>query len=220
MLILPAGFPDPKVGAFDAMGLDGAVCADRYSRYGIYGYGQDHDNVEGFQKPSPIDWDEVNWAELQAKCFTRNADRFKVGRDNLESTLPLRPPSTIRDETRDVKGSSEGGFHGSLQQHRARSALLFRLWHRMEWTPTLQHYLRSLIMELGLHSGGEYEIFVLIDVKDGTPIHDDEEAVRQIKMSIPAEFRNMSILFDAQVLEEWYPDVEEHEYVLFPPKSG
>ncbi|KAJ5579589.1 uncharacterized protein N7459_005574 [Penicillium hispanicum] len=206
------GFPRPKLGAFDAMGLDGQVCADRYSRYGVYGYGENHPDVEGFQKPSPVNWETVNWATLQAKCYSRNADRYALGRDNLRTVLGLPSGFSTQRERGDGHKSSSGGSSGAVQRHKARSALLIRVWHTMEWTPNLIHYIRSVIMELSLHSGGEYDVFILVHVKDDTPIHTDTTAAEKLKrMYVPAEFREMAILFNNHVLESWYPDVEEHD---------
>ena len=33
--------PQPRFGSHEAMGLDGDVCTDRYSRFGAYGYDDD-----------------------------------------------------------------------------------------------------------------------------------------------------------------------------------
>lgn len=74
-------------------------------------------------------------------------------------------------------------------------------------------------MELSLHSGGEYEVFLLVHVKnESIPIYtDDAEVMRQIKAQfIPSEFRDMAVLFNEKTLESWYPKVEEHRYSTFP----
>lgn len=69
-------------------------------------------------------------------------------------------------------------------------------------------------MELSLHSGAEYEVFLLVHVKDDTiPIYSDDNTVQRLKeIYIPAEFRNMTIFFNNKLLEAWYPKVEEHRY--------
>ncbi|KAJ5583987.1 uncharacterized protein N7459_003787 [Penicillium hispanicum] len=209
-------FPRPKVGGYDAMGLDGEVCTDRYSRYAAYGYGENHQNVRGVFIPPPRDWESVNWATLQAKCYSRNSDRYALGRDNLDSVLalPSRFPFAAWDEQTDVykRSGAESAAADHAPRHHPRSAMLIRVWHQMEWTPNLIHYVRSVIMELSLHSGGEYEVFILVDVKDDIPIHNNDGTAEKIKkLFIPAEFHDISILFNNMVLQSWYPDVEEHE---------
>lgn len=74
-----------------------------------------------------------------------------------------------------------------------------------------------MIMELSLHSGAEYEVFILVHVKDDTPIHTDEESVRRLKDKyIPSEFHDMAILFNDKMLETWYPNVMQHKYDSSP----
>ncbi|RMJ24589.1 hypothetical protein PHISP_04545 [Aspergillus sp. HF37] len=83
----------------------------------------------------------------------------------------------------------------------------------MEWTENLKHNIRSLVMELSLHSGGEYEVFILCHVKDSNvPLYpDDGNAMRHVKARfIPREFLDMTLLFNDKTLESWYPKIEEH----------
>ncbi|KAJ5196597.1 Protein of unknown function DUF3405 [Penicillium cf. viridicatum] len=83
----------------------------------------------------------------------------------------------------------------------------------MEWSENLKQNVRSLVMELSLHSGGEYEVFLLVHVKDeSVPIYtDDADVMKEIKAQfIPREFRDMAVLFNEKTLESWYPRVEEH----------
>ena len=70
-------------------------------------------------------------------------------------------------------------------------------------------------MELALHSGAEYEVIILVEVKNITiPIFEDEEAYRQTLLkSVPAEFSDVTILFSRDLLEKWYPKIGRHKYV-------
>jgi hypothetical protein len=66
-------------------------------------------------------------------------------------------------------------------------------------------------MELSLHSGGEYEVFLMVHVKDDKlPIFSDAKTMRDLRESIPPEFRNISVFFNNKLLEAWYPKIEEH----------
>lgn len=71
-------------------------------------------------------------------------------------------------------------------------------------------------MELSLHTGGEYELFLLVDVKDPIlPISQDIDIRRVMETYIPAEFHDMTILFNEETLKSWYPKIDEHRYVSF-----
>jgi hypothetical protein len=66
-------------------------------------------------------------------------------------------------------------------------------------------------VELSLHSGGEYEVFLLVDVKDKSFNLAEDEVVGRLKEEyIPPEFHHMTIFFDEHMLEEWYPEIDEH----------
>lgn len=71
-------------------------------------------------------------------------------------------------------------------------------------------------MELSLHSGAEYEVFLLTHVKDNeTTLYgpDEGENVQKLKERyIPREFWGITIFFNEQTLESWYPMVDEHKY--------
>lgn len=204
------GFPESRFGSYEAMGLDGDVCTDRYSRFGAYGYDEDSiEDVRGFTRPPPVPWFDVDWRDLQSLCFERNGDRYKPGSSvNYMSQKPLyfrpgEPPRKIRDlET----GRSLNG-----KQFHLRSAVLIRAWHDMTWASNHREYLRALVMELALHSGAEYEVFLLIHVKDDDlPIFSDAKTMDQLRISIPMEFRNMALFFNNKLLEAWYPKIAEH----------
>jgi hypothetical protein len=90
----------------------------------------------------------------------------------------------------------------------------------MEWTENLKQHVRSLIMELSLHSGAEYQIFILCHVKDNKISIDlpDAEALESLKAHfVPREFLDLTILFNDQTLESWYPKLIEHQCVTSKP---
>ncbi|KAJ5595309.1 uncharacterized protein N7459_001517 [Penicillium hispanicum] len=206
-------FPEPSFGSYAAMGLDGDVCTDRYSRFGAYGYDEESEEVvPGFTRPPVVNWFEVDWHNLQALCFERNANRYRPSSAMNESrhhplTFELREPPRKMD-------TLDSALPGQRQYH-PRSAVLIRTWHDMKWTTNHREYLRALIMELSLHSGAEYEVFLLIHVKDDElPIFSDRKTMEQLRESIPAEFRKMALFFNNKLLEAWYPRIEEHSPIL------
>jgi hypothetical protein len=189
------------------MDLDGNVCVDRFARYGAYGYGENEtEEVPGFTTPSQVAWNTLQWGDLQRQCLEKNWGRYS---EPLEKNY-LNPYPLAIPEARPPWKKTEAG---SLLRLFPRSAVLVRIWHDMNWTENDKHYLRSLIMELSLGSGAEYEVFLMVHVKDPSlPIYSDSSTVEKIKATfIPAEFRDIVILFNNKLLEAWYPNIEEHE---------
>lgn len=206
-----AGFPPPSFGSHDAIGLDGDVCTDRYSRFGAYGYDDENDDeIPGFSRPPPVNWFELDWYSLQALCYERNADRYRHDCSMNETgqrplSFELREPPRKTYETDTTSDSSR------MKKYQPRSAVLIRAWNSMIWTANHREYLRALIMELSLHSGGEYEVFLLVHVKDDDlPIFSDRRTMEDLRRSIPVEFRNLALFFNNKLLEAWYPKIEEH----------
>lgn len=203
------------------MGLDAYVCSDRFSRLRTYGY-YNYTNypVSASKGPVQTNWNEVNWGSLQTQCFERNAGRYSQIQTQprpITHSLPARPIS--RSPTMNIR---RGRYKTppSDPRHKARSAVILRAWHDMEWTDNLKQSVRSLVMELSLHSGAEYEVFILCHVKDASiPLNtDDAEAMRNLKSRfIPREFQEMAVLFNDKTLESWYLDINDHRYSTTSP---
>ncbi|KAJ5183661.1 hypothetical protein N7492_001277 [Penicillium capsulatum] len=209
------GFPEARFGSYEAIGLDKDVCADRYSRFAAYGYDNEgHDIVPGFSRPPPVNWFEVDWHQLQTLCFERNADRYHPA--SARNQTNQRPLSfELREPPRKSYEPESASASQNAKTYHSRSAVLIRAWHSMLWTANHREYLRALIMELALHSGAEYEVFLLIHVKDEElPIFSDAKTMQRLRKSIPPEFRNMALFFNDKLLEAWYPKIVEHSPIL------
>ena len=91
-----SGFPESSFGSYEAMGLDGDVCTDRYSRFGAYGFEEDHDDdIPGFIRPPLVSWLEVDWHDLVSLSGKKHRSLQAGEHDELF------PPATslIRAET-------------------------------------------------------------------------------------------------------------------------
>jgi replicative superfamily II helicase len=79
-------------------------------------------------------------------------------------------------------------------------------------------YLRTLISELSLTSGSEYEVHFLIHVKDDNKqIWADEELYQEVlKNALPAEFAGMGTLWSERQIGLIYGRVEESNYHGLP----
>lgn len=201
------GFPFPMFGSHEALDVDANVCADRCARWSAYGYVEEKGHPPCSMSVH-VNWDNVNWAKLQAQCTEKNANRYRIPVDTIHQTLS-RPFSWSEP----AEASKDKASTGSEPAYHSRTAIIIRSYTSMNWTPSQRQYLRSLIMELALHSGGEYQLFLLVDVKVPIDLHDTRAMQRLKTESIPAEFHDITVLFNEQVLKEWYPRIDEHTAV-------
>lgn len=196
---LPKGFPQPDLGSFDAVGLDGNVCFDRFARLGPYGL---NENTPDFRK--------VKWGQLQNECLERNKDRYKL------SNIPTLAPGI--DEVGGSPPKDDDLTHGVKSrageeslQYKPRTAVLIRTWDTYDYQENDIQAVRSLISELSLQSGGEYQIFLFVNIKDSnSPIFTDSAAYQKaLEQYVPEELRDIAMLWSEKVCTEWYPKVGE-----------
>jgi hypothetical protein len=192
-LICP-GFPTPSFGSHEAVGIDGQLSYDRYGRYAAYGFGEDDPNQDWI-RPSKVDWNTVNWGQLQQECVHANAGRFNTTAPNEGSGLAAwfqhkaKPANLLNQE---IKPET-------------RTAILIRSYTDKVYSENDKQVIRSMVQELSLQSGGEYEVFLLVHVKDdNVPIHQKEIYEKVLNDNIPQEFWNMTILWSMPMVSERY----------------
>ena len=232
---LPDGFPYPDVGSWEAVGLDENICFDRYSRLGPYGF---EDALGPSRSTTRKDLNGVKWGSLQNKCLAKNKSRFELGNtpevrpgigspdDEKMGTTNTAKRDVSQDQSelhkRDAWRDSESNnrvaeprAHSHNAQlskpYKARSAVLIRTWDDYQYTENDLLSIRSLVSELALQSGGEYSVFLFVNVKDmSRPIWTSDVAYNEaLNQYVPAEFHDMAILWSEQVCQEWYPKVGE-----------
>ncbi|KAL4866463.1 hypothetical protein BDV12DRAFT_172831 [Aspergillus spectabilis] len=224
---VPRGFPDAVMGSNEMLEIQDDICFDRFGRLGPYGLGYSarkggigagleghRDGAEGIWDDfPPVDFRRVSWAAAQNRCMTANSHRFEdlpelqtdrfnamaVDGSNVEDTAETQEPEerTERPETNRTR--------------LPRTAVVIRTWHDYQYTSEDVLYLRSIIAELSLLSGGEYTIHFLIHVKD-TNLQiwaDDKTYDRVLKDALPEEFRGMGTLWSEQQMALVYPGMEE-----------
>ena len=171
------------LGSHDAVGLDGALSFDRYSRYGAYGFGEEEHAVKNWIKPAPVNWEEVNWGELQSRCLARNAARF--------------------DEA--------AGPHAELSRPpESRSAVLIRTYMGKEYSENDIHAIRTIVSELALQSGGEYAVFLLLHVKDEQlPIWHEHVRREIAQENVPREFCDITEVWSVPLVASRYPELRK-----------
>lgn len=213
---VPASFSKVFAGAYDVLGLNGSVCFDRYSRYGAYGFGETASptDVQHWKAPQPVKWEDVDWATLQGECVVQNAGRYAPGARaaTVKSRSATLPDDAAVETAFKMSVHAAGpGEHVEEQGRRfhTRTAVLIRAWTGYVFEANDVLAVRAMVTELSLASGGEYEVFLLVQVKDGeldvfgnATLY--EEVVRE---NVPRELRGMAVLWSERVMREWYPKV-------------
>lgn len=195
----PEGFPNNIMGSYNLLGLEEGICFDRYGRLGPYGHGYSlrhgglASGMHGDQSGSGDAWTEipkydfrnVDWAEAQRNCSARNAARFGQGKDGKE-------------------------WEGRKKKV-PRTAVVVRTWDTFEYREEDILYLRSLVAELNLGTGGEYDVHLLVQLKDETiPVFADEATYQaHLEKVVPAEFRGLATLWSETQMLMLYNGMEE-----------
>ncbi|CAG8048752.1 unnamed protein product [Penicillium salamii] len=213
-----SNFPTPIFGSYEAWGLNQSLCADRYSRYGAYGFLQGNDSTRiqnwndtfGSDQAAEIDWEGVDWSNLQDDCLQRNRKRYRMTETSGGRLVALYKSldSDSQNSPMPVNGT------GNIAQ--SRTAVVLRSWIGMKYTKNDLYHIRSMIMELSLFSGGEYEVILLIDCQDEElPAEKDSAAWEVFRQKhLPQELRGLAMFFNTKMLGDWYPDIDIHVAIL------
>ena len=225
-------FPEPGFGSYGVLGLDRNLCFERETRMSQYGLDEVMD-----KSGVPIDWENVNWGDLQQKCVQQNQARF-----NTRDASPANdfiPTGT--DESADLKrdGDAEdlepvlhtlkrfwrGQSSQKLWQRsdeataenkrrqdtttkvEARSVVLLRSFSGKTYTDNDKQVIRSLITELSLRTGGEYEVILFVHVRENDVdiFASDEAYNKALEDHVPDEFRSIAVLWNEPTIDRMYP---------------
>ena len=230
------GFPDVAMGSHEVLNLRDDVCFDRFGRYGPYGYGYSvkrgglgaglHGDREGADEmwsgtgnSTYVDYSKIRWATVQDTCLSKNAQRFKPD-ENVKQNLFQDFGTGTHAQSSDKSTVQVTSSVGQSKPKVPRSAILLRVWWDMEYTPEDILYLRSLISELSLNTGGEYTIHFLVHVKDdNVPIWADQKIYNRIlENALPVEFQGMGTLWSEKqmsliyggLMESFFRDLPVH----------
>jgi hypothetical protein len=237
------GMPENIMGSYETLGLKDDVCFERFGRLGPYGMGYskkrggtgagmegDREGIEDVWKATPeVDFRDINWSDAVERCLEKNKGRF-------QKQPKTRPNSFQAMQKRDGEGTSSDAnathvdsrttstdtvreqpkaAHNSLLP---RTAVLLRTWWDYQYDDEDIMYLRALISELSIASGGEYEVHFLIHVKDDNRQiwADEKEYDEVLKNSLPAEFAGMGTLWSERQMGLIYGGLDESNYRGLP----
>ncbi|KAI0203979.1 hypothetical protein F4808DRAFT_394837 [Astrocystis sublimbata] len=193
---VPALMPAPVWGDYETLGIAPDRCYERFGRFGPYGYsygqgegglGLSNDSTQvGAEKVQTmidkVDYRTVNWGAVQKRCFERNKERFSSSNAT----------------------SKKDGTH---KKNVPRSAFVLRTWTGYDYNDIQLLTLRAMINELSLKSGAEYDVHLLVHVKDDhLPIFASEEIYNKtLRENVPAEFWDIATLWSERQMRSFYP---------------
>lgn len=193
---------------------------------GLNGESEGADDMwKGKGSPGEVDYTGVQWVAAQDACVYKNRMRFEdVANTTSSSGLFLEMhagntqndarPRTVDGET--PKTSNQTKFvngipHTIAKTFLPRTAIVIRTWWDRQYSAEDITYLRSMIVELSLLSGGEYTVQFLVHVRDdNVPIWADRKIYdRVLENSLPKEFRGMGFLWSERQMSLIYGGLQE-----------
>lgn len=207
---VPNDMPKPMVGSADALGLEMGVCLDRVQRWGPYGY-----NPLQQSPVTHVDWKQVNWGELQNRCIDENKSRWAPSKQQLVAQTPdfraggksIPTKSGWHEEIRQEEETTDQG----KQEYHSRTAVLIRTWEGYDYSENDIIAIRAIVTELSLRSGGEYQVFLFVNIKDTSkPIYTDSKAYKEmLEKHVPQELRSIAVLWNEDMCKWMYPFITD-----------
>jgi hypothetical protein len=187
---IPQNMTKHNFGSYKELGLRDDVCWDRFGRFGPYGYGYDRDEGGlGLAEKSEKDGSARIW-KMQPRVDWRRVN-----------WADAQKRCYGRNKARFTKDDSSG------KKKVTRQAYILRAYTGYKYDDHQILTIRAMITELSLKSGGEYDIHLLVQVKDDSiPIWTDREIYRQtLEESVPEEFWGISTLWSEELMRLYYP---------------
>ncbi|KAK8189556.1 hypothetical protein BKA81DRAFT_307787 [Phyllosticta paracitricarpa] len=228
------GSPENVMGSYEIFGLRDDICFERFGRLGPYGWGYskkhggsgaglegDREGAEQvWQDDDMVDFREVKWAQVQQRCIESNKHRGKRRKSQRRPSSGQEMQKLDSGEAKPFRVVNTGSGEKLRQAKKTlpRTAVIIRTWHDFHYDDEDLFYLRALVTELALNSGGEYEVHFLIHVKDNDlPIWSDEETYQRVlDESLPEEFRGMGTLWTERQMSLIYGGLAESNYRDLP----
>ncbi|KAF2841034.1 hypothetical protein M501DRAFT_1015020 [Patellaria atrata CBS 101060] len=187
---VPQNMTEPFFGSYEELTLTEDKCFDRFGRFAPYGYGYNpEDGGLGLGDKSERAGSEKIF-DVIGKIDYRKMDWGKAQAKCYEKNKQRYHDDSQSDKKKLV-----------------RQAFVLRVWTGYKWNPYRIMTLRAMINELSLKSGGEYDVHLLLHVKDeNIPIFASEEIYnRTIHENLPEEFWGLATLWSVPQMRAYYP---------------
>jgi hypothetical protein len=187
---IPQNMTKHFFGSYKLLGLRDDVCWDRFGRLGPYGYGYDKkDGGLGLADKSEKVGASKIW-ETQDKIDWRNVD-WGYAQQRCYEKNKRRFGNSTDPKMKKVK----------------REAYILRAYTGYKYDDHQILTMRAMIAELSLRTGGEYDVHLLVQVKDDSiPIWTDKDVYRRtLEESVPQEFWGITTLWSEGYMRLYYP---------------
>ncbi|KAH8198297.1 hypothetical protein TruAng_007547 [Truncatella angustata] len=232
----PREFPKPSFGSYEVLDMDQNLCFERQTRLGIYGYSYNDTHTKKQSDWNVVNWGVLqdrcvkkNKARFNKVGATNPYLETVYSRDNhttsdLQSQAPYPSQETSSNSELKRAGTSTkpGKFSNNAASRRGlsdsgkdsskdvvkeeRTALLIRTYTGKLYSDNDMQIIRSLVSELTLRTGGQYQVFLFVHVKDNTIDlwHNEEIYNWVLYSSVPPEFVDMTILWNDEATMSTY----------------
>jgi hypothetical protein len=210
-------FNEPGIGSYNVLQMDSMICIERDTW--LDPYATKAKSLSFWGGDSIVDWDEVNWKALHDSCLRNNSDRFALHMNGRSKEASQSIVDTARGHSRDFPANPSDSIEStrleptveeadvevraSTSKRKSRTALLLRAYSGIKFTENDKRTIRALINELSLKSGGEYEVFFLMQIKHSTL---SKEAAHR---DLPKEFWDMAVVWNDEQMAKLYPKIPQ-----------
>ncbi|KAK5134035.1 hypothetical protein LTR08_007040 [Meristemomyces frigidus] len=188
---LPQNLSEPTYGSYNELGLEEEMCFDRFGRLGPYGYGYN-------ESQGGLGVGNTSERAGSDKVFKQAGYVNFTGMDWGSAQQRCRGKNEARFTEQQASG----------KQRIQRQAYVLRAWTGYTWTAHQVVTLRAMINELSLKSGGEYDVHLLLHVKNNSlPIWASPALYTStLRENVPEEFWNITTLWSEQQMMLYYPE--------------
>jgi hypothetical protein len=178
------------------------MCFDRFARLGPYGLGL---NEAGYGDRKTSDSQEVYVEQRFDQIDFINYTQMDWGLAQARCLEKNRERFT--------------GTNGRTTV--PRHAYILRAWTGYEYDQHQIYTMRAMINELALKSGGEYDVHLLVHVKnDSLQIWANEAAYTEtLQTAVPKEFWNITTLWSEQQMKMFYPGTFSNNFASMDESS-
>jgi len=186
---VPANMTAPYWGSYEQLNLRRDQCWERFGRFGPYGY-------------------SYPWSEGGLGLSNHSITTGTAVLESMYKKVDYRGVNW-GDAQKRCREKNKARFEprNSGKKPVQRTAYVLRTWTGYKYDDVQILSLRAMINELSLKSGGEYDVHLLVHVKDDTnPIWASEEVYRKtLQENVPEEFWGIATLWSEQQMRMYYP---------------
>ncbi|KAH8195710.1 hypothetical protein TruAng_010113 [Truncatella angustata] len=123
----------------------------------------------------------------------------------MKAILRVRFRSRSHEKNTRRFGGTQGGA-AAASNRIARQAFVLRAWQGYEYKDVQMLSIRAMVNELSLKSGAEYDVHLLVEIKDlSLPIwRSSVEYQRVLEKTVPREFWGIATLWSEELLKIFY----------------